>query len=194
MSAHAQPATVEERPLATSMGLGMALFLLSEAFLFGSLFIIYYYLRSHAPGLWPPEGVELHFAFSSANTLILLSSSVALHLGIRAIRRDDRRGLASALLLTILLGSVFLAVKLYEWSSNSFGPWDHAYGSIYYTLTGFHALHVFAGLGILGALLTRAWAGRFSARHHLAVELGGLYWHFVDVVWLAVYTTLYLVR
>ncbi|MBI3964221.1 MAG: heme-copper oxidase subunit III [Chloroflexi bacterium] len=192
MAARAHLAATE-RPLQTPIGLGMVLFLISEAFLFGSLFIIYYYLRAYT-ATWPPAGVEPHFETALANTVILLSSSATVSLAGRAIHKGSVAGLSGWLTVTIVLGTAFLAIKMYEWSSNAFGPADHAYGSIYYTLTGFHALHVLIGLGFLGALLMRTRAGRFSAQRFLAVELGALYWHFVDAVWVLVFATIYLVR
>ncbi len=192
MQAHS--AIISEKPLATPMGLGMILFLISESFLFASLFIIYYYLRGYSLPHWPPAGVEVHLNVSTINTFVLLSSSLTVYLAVRAARRGNTSRLAVWLASTMLLGSVFIAIKLYEWATNSFGPWDHAYGSIYYTLTGLHALHVLIGLGILSALLGRTLAGRFSAQRHSAVELGSLYWHFVDLVWIFVFSTIYLVR
>ena len=193
---HAQPTLSAERPVATPAGLGMLFFLVSETFLFGALFIIYYYLRAHTyvPAHWPPEGVDLHLALGSLNTVVLLSSSVAMYRAIAAIRQGRSGGSAGWLAATAGLGTLFLAIKLSEWLTNGFGPWDHAYGSIYYMLTGTHALHLLIGLGVLTALWVRARAGCFSAERHLAVEVGGFYWHFVDAVWLAVYATIYLLR
>jgi cytochrome c oxidase subunit III len=182
-----------ERPLETPIGLGVGLFLVSEAFLFGALFIIYYYLRAHTL-IWPPAGIEPHLATALVNTVILLSSSVTVSRAGRAIRSGSASGMARWLTATLVLGGAFLALKMYEWASNVFGPADYAYGSIYYTLTGFHAVHVLVGLGILGALLVRTRAGLFSAHRHLAVELGSFYWHFVDGIWVLVFATIYVVR
>lgn len=191
---HAHDAALSERPLASSAGLGMALFLVSEAFLFGSLFIIYYYLRANTVGAWPPANVHLALGLVTVNTVLLLSSSVTMHAATAAIRRGRQGSLARWLLATIVLGAAFLGITAWEWTHATFRPWDHAYGSIFYTLTGFHALHVLIGLGVLAALLARATRGRFSAQRHLAVEVGGLYWHFVDGVWIAVYSTIFLIR
>lgn len=191
---HSKHTTVSQKPLATPVGLGVLWFLISEAFLFGSLFIIYYYLRAYTLPHWPPEGVELHLTTALVNTAILLASSITFSLASRAIRLGSVSGLVSWLAVTLLLGATFLAIKMYEWSSNTFGPSDHAYGSIYYTLTGFHALHVLIGLLIIGALIVRGLGGRFSAKRYLAVEIGSMYWHFVDLVWLFVFSTIYLVR
>jgi cytochrome c oxidase subunit 3 len=186
-------AVAAERPLASPVGLAVGLFLLSEAFLFGSLFIIYYYLRMHTHH-WPPEGAEVHLVSGGINTGVLLLSSLTVSLAVGAIQRDRVQAAVAWLGATLGLGALFFGIKMFEWATNTFGPADHAYGSIYYTLTGFHALHVLVGLGIIGALLTRTLKGRFSSRRFLGMELGTLYWHFVDGVWLLVFATIYLVR
>ncbi|MFQ5925284.1 MAG: heme-copper oxidase subunit III [Dehalococcoidia bacterium] len=183
-----------ERPRQANIYLGMLLFLLSEAFLFGALFWSYFDLRGNNFPHWPPEGVHLGLLLVSINTAILLASSGAMQWAIVAIRRGSRGGLIGGLLATMLLGSTFLVIKGWEWATVPFRPWSHAYGSIFYTMTGFHALHVLAGILILLALLLRARRHRFSAERHLAVEVGGLYWHFVDLVWLFVFTSIYLIQ
>lgn len=185
---------VAVRPWQTTLYLGMVLFLISESFLFGSLFWTYYYLKGRLEPLWPPEGVHLAIGLASINTAILLSSSVAIQWAISSIRRGSQRGLVLGLLATILLGATFLIITGWEWTHLPFRPWSHAYGSIFYTLTGFHAAHVLGGLFILLALLVRALRGRFSRERYLAVEVGGLYWHFVDAVWLGVFSTIFLIR
>ncbi len=111
-----------------------------------------------------------------------------------AIRRGSRSGLMAGLIATMLLGITFLVITGWEWAIVPFRPWSHAYGSIFYTLTGFHALHVLIGILIMFVLLLRARRRRFSAERHLAVEVGGLYWHFVDLVWLIVFTSIYLIQ
>lgn len=174
--------------------LGMTLFIVSEAFLFGSLFWTYYYLRAKSWPDWPPEGAQLELGLVTLNTVLLLTSSVTMHAGADAIRRGSRRGLVFGLAATLALGAAFLTITGWEWTHAPFRPWSHAYGSTFYTLTGFHGAHVLGGLGVLAALLTRARGGRFTAERHLAVDVGGLYWHFVDAVWIAVYSTIFLVR
>lgn len=185
----ARPWAFERPPL-----LGMALFLTSEAFLFGSLFWTYYYLRAKTGSDWPPPDVHLGLGLVTLNTAILLVSSLTMHLGTAAIARGSRPGLVAGLLATLVLGAAFLGITGWEWTHATFGPWNHAYGSTFYTLTGFHAAHVLGGLGVLLALLVRATRGRFSSEDHLAIQVGGLYWHFVDAVWIVVYSTLFLIR
>lgn len=173
--------------------LGMVFFLISESFLFGSLFFTYYYLRVKT-AVWLPEGVHLDPPLAVINTFILLGSSFTCWFGLRSVRRQDEKGLAFGLTMTVLLGLTFIGITVVEWANETFRPWSHAYGSIFYTLTGFHALHVFAGVLLMLSLLIRTMRGRFSAGGHQAIEIGSLYWHYVDLVWLFVFTTLFIVR
>jgi heme/copper-type cytochrome/quinol oxidase subunit 3 len=186
-------ALADERAGRPPIFLGMILFLASEVFLFGSLFWTYYYLRVKTD-VWPPAGVELHLTMAAINTAVLLSSSLTIWLAGRAIRNGNVRGLAAGLGVTICLGLVFLGITGYEWAHETFRPWTMAYGSIFYTLTGFHALHVLGGTLLLSSLLARTLRGRFSARRRLAIEIGSLYWHYVDFIWILVFTTLFIVR
>lgn len=174
--------------------LGMALFIVSEAFLFGSLFWTYYYLRAKSWPAWPPPDVHLELGLVTLNTVFLLTSSLTIYSAIVAIRRGSQGSLAAGLLATLALGAAFLGITGWEWTNASFRPWSHAYGSTFYTLTGFHAAHVLAGLAVLLALLVRTLCGHITAERRLALEVGSLYWHFVDVVWIAVYTTIFLIR
>jgi cytochrome c oxidase subunit 3 len=181
------------RPAATNQYVGMIFFLVSEAFLFGGLFWTYYFLRA-ASNIWPPEGVELNLSLAITNTIILLLSSATIQLAAAAIRRNNQAGLTAGILATLLLGATFLIITGWEWVHEPFRPWSHAYGSIFYTLTGFHALHVFGGALLMLFLLIRTLRKRFSASKYLAVEVGSLYWHFVDFIWLIVFSTLFIVK
>jgi cytochrome c oxidase subunit III len=172
---------------------GMVLFLVSEAFLFGALFWTYYYLRATTP-LWPPPGVQLDRLLAGINTVLLLSSSAVIWWALRAIRLGNQRSLATGLIVTMALGLTFLGITIFEWTHESFRPWTSAYGSIFYTLTGFHALHVFGGIVLMLALLARALKGRFSAANFKAVEVGSLYWHYVDFIWIIVFSTLFIIK
>lgn len=184
---------IEDRPGIPRLYLGMIMFLLSEAFLFGNLFTTYFYLRAKSP-VWPPEGVVLELPLIAVNTAILLSSSVTMQLAINYAGRSNRRGIIYSLVITMALGAVFLTIKGWEWSHVDFRPWDHAYGSIFYTLTGFHGLHVLAGIGILLALLVRTLRLRGSSLAPLHLKVGGLYWHYVDLIWIFVFASLYIIR
>jgi heme/copper-type cytochrome/quinol oxidase subunit 3 len=183
----------EEKATPSRMKLGMVLFLISEAFLFGSLFTTYYYLRAEAP-VWPPAGVRLDMVMAGINTLLLLSSSAVIWWAGGAIRKGSEKGLAIGLAVTISLAIAFLGITFYEWTHETFRPWTSAYGSIFYTLTGFHALHVFGGVLLLSSLLGRTLHHRFSSGRSLAIEVGSLYWHYVDFIWILVFTSLFIIR
>ena len=185
------PAVEIERARWSPMRVGMVLFLVSEAFLFGALFWTYYYLRGLTPG-WPPHSPPATLAV--VNTVVLLASSGAIWLGVRAIRKGKEKGLFICLLATIVLGIAFLGVTAWEWTHEDFSPWTDAYGSTFYTLTGFHALHVFGGVLLMLALLARTARHRFAAGGFTAVEVGSLYWHFVDFIWILVFTLVFIIR
>jgi len=172
---------------------GMVMFLISEAFLFGSLFWTYYYLRATTQ-VWPPAGVKPDLMLASINTILLLSSSAVIWWAGRSIRRGNQKALAASLMITMALATIFLGITIFEWIQVPFRPWTHAYGSIFYTLTGFHALHVFCGILLMAALLTRTLKGRFSATNFKAVEIGSLYWHFVDLIWILVFVSIFIVK
>lgn len=162
----------------------------SEGALFGYLLFSYYYfaIQPHlAP--WPPE--PMGFKLSLPNTIILLLSSVAVWWADRGIREGIRWKQVVGLLVGIVLGMVFVAIQLLEWKARSFSISSHPYGSLYYTITGFHMAHVIVGLIMLLALLVWVLFGYFGPRRDAPVSLGGIYWHFVDVVWLTVFFTFY---
>lgn len=176
--------------------LGMILFISSEVMFFAGLFAAYFTVRAGAPK-WPPAG-NVHFdiradiALPAILTLALITSSVTLQLGIRAIGRGDHRGMVRAVAVTLLLGILFLAGQAYDYTQLGFGLSDGVFGTTFYTLTGFHGAHVFGGVIMLSVILFRSLVGQFSADHHDAVEAVSLYWHFVDVVWIALFSTFYL--
>ena len=170
---------------------GMVLLIVTEASLFVYLLFSYFYLGSMARGPWPPPGPpELRLALP--NTAILLLSSGTMWWAESGIRRDGQGRLRLGLLLTLALGMVFLSIQMVEYRHSAFTPATDAYGSLFFTITGFHSAHVAVGLLMLAVVGVRASLGHFSARRHLAVTNVSWYWHFVDVVWLAVFTSLYL--
>jgi heme/copper-type cytochrome/quinol oxidase subunit 3 len=172
---------------------GMMIFLASEIFLFGSLFFSYFYLKINTQ-VWPPSGVHLDNSLAIANTAILLSSSAVVWLATKLIQKGKTRWSAIALLGTSLMGAAFLGITIWEWTHETFQPWNSAYGSIFFTLTGFHALHILGGAMLMLALGIRTLKGCYSADKHSAVEIGSLYWHYVDAIWILVFITLFLVR
>ena len=126
------------------------------------------------------------------NTIILVTSSFTMHWALQAIKRGNRAGLQAGLTLTFLLGLTFLLTQIREYSRIGFAPDTDAFGTIFYCLTGLHGAHVFVGLTLLLAATTRAYRGHYSAEAHHGVEIPGIYWHFVDVMWIVVYTTVYI--
>jgi cytochrome c oxidase subunit 3 len=184
----------EEEPhqARSNMLLGVRLGILSEFMLFGALFAAYFVVRSASPG-WPPPGgpQRPELLLPGLNTLLLVSSSVTMQWGVRAARVGDRSRILRWLGLTLLLGGVFLVVQGYEFSHNGFGLNAGIFGSTFYVLTGFHGAHVLAGLLLIAIVANRARLGLISADRHTAVEATSYYWHFVDVVWLFLFSSLY---
>jgi cytochrome c oxidase subunit III len=175
---------------------GMLLFIASEVMFFGGLFATYFNARAAVPaGEWgPPPGGHLDLPLALVLTAILVASSFTMQFGVWAIRRGDTGKLKMWTAITLGLGIIFLAGQLYDYSELGFGLADGPFGTTFYTLTGFHGAHVFGGAVGLAIVLARALRGQFSARNHVAVEAVSMYWHFVDVVWIAVFSTIYLLR
>jgi cytochrome c oxidase subunit III len=174
--------------------LGILLFIVSEVMLFGAFFAAYFFIRVVANvGPWPPDPFELPVAVAGVNTAILISSSFTVHWALEGIRGNNRRALAMGMAMTWLLGATFLFIQLNEYVHIGFSARDGAFGSIFYGLTGLHGAHVFVGLTLLSIVNLRVWRGHFgpAAKDHLGVEVPGIYWHFVDVMWIIVFTTVY---
>lgn len=169
---------------------GMWCLILTEAALFAYLLFAYFYLSAQAQSTFVPEIPKLRLALP--NTILLLASSAVLYWGETGIRRNRQGRLALGLAVTLVMGAGFLGIQFLEWHAKKFRLWDSAYASSYYITTGFHMAHVVGGLLILAMLLVWTLIGKFDHRRHAAVSIGTLYWHFVDVVWLAVFTTFYL--
>jgi cytochrome c oxidase subunit 3 len=189
---HGPPAAHQSSRVSASV-LGMLLFIASEVMLFGSFFTAYFFVRVVNGIDWPPKQFELPVFVAGVNTAILVTSSFTMHWALQSIKRGNRAGLKAGLLLTFLMGLVFLLTQAREYSRVGFAPHDGAFGTIFYSLTGLHGAHVFVGLSILLAMTIRAFRGHFSPEQHHGVEIGGIYWHFVDVMWIVVYSTVYLI-
>jgi cytochrome c oxidase subunit 3 len=170
----------------------MLLFIISEVMLFGAFFTAYFFFRVVANDDWPAAGTELPVLIAGVNTAILVSSSLTMHWALVAAKNDNRFGLRAGLATTLLLGTTFLIVQINEYVHIGFSPADNAQGSIFYGLTGLHGAHVFVGLTLLLFATIRAFRGHFSAKEHRGVDVPGIYWHFVDVMWLVVYFTVYI--
>jgi cytochrome c oxidase subunit 3 len=184
------PANVSSR--VEAQFLGMLLFIISEIMLFGAFFTAYFFIRVVGEADWPARGEELPVAIAGVNTAILLSSSFTMHWALEGARNGNRRAMKMGLLTTALLGLTFLTIQVNEYVHLGFAPHDNAQGTIFYGLTGLHGAHVFVGLSLLTFATVRAFRGHFTAKEHRGVEVPGIYWHFVDVMWIFVYSTLYL--
>jgi cytochrome c oxidase subunit 3 len=176
--------------------LGMILFICSEVMFFAGLFAAYFNVRANAP-IWPPEGNQ-HFHVANeivlplVITMLLILSSFTCQLGVWSIRRGDRQGLIRNIAVTLILGVIFLIGQGYDYTQLGFSLADGTFGTTFFTLTGFHGAHVLGGVIMLSVVLYRATAGQFSAKHHDMVEAVSLYWHFVDIVWIVLFSLLYL--
>ena len=184
--------------------LGMLLFIGSELMFFAGLFGAYFNTRATALGLgqpWPPSGLEDVIEpgiVPIVATVILIASSFTMQWGVSRIRKGDRTGMNRALAITLLMGIVFLGMQAYDYltlvTEHGFGINSGIYGSLFFTMTGFHGAHVFGGVVGIAVILLRGIAGQFSAQHHVAVEAVSAYWHFVDIVWIALFATLYFLK
>jgi len=179
--------------------LGMLLFIGSEVMFFAGLFAAYFNARAAAPA-WPPEGldhvVEPNLLVVTA-TVVLVLSSFTMQWAVWRIRKGDRTGMNRAIAVTLLMGIVFLGMQVTDYvllAGEGFGINSGVYGTLFFTMTGFHGAHVFGGVVGLFVILLRGMAGQFSARHHIAVEAVSAYWHFVDVVWIALFFVLYFLK
>lgn len=163
-----------------------------ELTVFTTLVVSYYYLRMSADA-WPPEPLPLpELLLPTINTLILLASSGAMYWADKGIRRGQERQLAIGLTLGIVMAVVFLGLKAYEYLHHVEYRWhDHAYGSIVWTIVGFHSAHVIALVLKTVVVATLAWRGYFSQDWRLAITANGIYWHFVVIIWIPLYLTLY---
>ena len=171
--------------------IGMILFITSEVMFFGALFAAYGSTRARTAD-WPPAGIEIDRAIPIALTVILLTSSVFCHRAVHAARRGDGSGSRRALLVTIGLGLLFLGGQALEYSRLGFGLSENAYATVFYTLTGFHGLHVLIGLVVLGVAMSRT--SRLPQGGQGNVEAASFYWHFVDGIWLLLFAVIYLIQ
>jgi cytochrome c oxidase subunit 3 len=188
--------------------LGMWIFLATEVMFFGGLFAGYVVYRAAYPDAWAEGSRHLDVALGTVNTVVLIGSSLTMALAVRAAQTGRRAGQLLFLLLTFLLGSVFLGIKgieyfhkfeehlvpgaAFQWTGSN--PRNvQLFYSFYFAMTGMHALHMVVGLGILATLIALAWRNRFSPAYFTPVEVSGLYWHFVDIVWIYLFPLLYLI-
>jgi cytochrome c oxidase subunit 3 len=190
---HHGPPAAHQSSRVEAQTLGMYLFIISEVMLFGAFFTAYFFIRVVNNADWPAHGTELPVAVAGVNTAILLSSSGTMHWATLGARRENRFAMRAGIFSTLLLGLTFLTVQINEYVHIGFAPHDHAQGTIFYGLTGLHGAHVFVGLTLLSFATIRAFRGHFTAKEHRGIEVPGIYWHFVDAMWIVVYTTVYVI-
>jgi cytochrome c oxidase subunit III len=193
-SHHHGPPEAHQSSRIDKQTLGILLFIVSEVMLFGSFFASYFFLRVVVnPTTWPPHPFELPVAVAGMNTAILISSSFTIHYALEGIRKGNKQAMKLGLVLTWILGLTFLFVQINEYVHLGFSSRTEAFGTIFYSLTGLHGAHVFIGLCLLTAATIRAFRGHFDKdpEKHLGVEVPGIYWHFVDIMWIVVFFTVY---
>ncbi len=175
---------------------GMVWLIATEATLFAILIASYFYLRFRTGVEWPPD--HLHppkLELPLIMTAILWSSSIPVHMAEKGIERGNQRRLKGGLAMGFLLGAIFLIITLVlEWPEtlHEFTPRTNAYGSMFFTITGFHMSHVIVGLSVSLFTQVRAWQGAFDEKRHVSVQNFAMYWHFVDIVWLFVLLSVYI--
>ncbi len=188
--------------------LGMWAFLDTEILFFGGLFAAYAVYRASYPEAFTAGSRHLDVLLGTVNTIVLIGSSLSMVLAVHAAEQAQRTRLIVFLLLTMLLGMVFLSIKGVEYVhkfadhlvpgatfqyDGPHAPHVQLFFSVYFAMTGPHAIHMIIGLGILAVLCVQAWRGRFSATYFTPIEITGLYWHFVDLVWIFLFPLLYLI-
>jgi cytochrome c oxidase subunit 3 len=199
--------TVEQQKDAST--LGMWIFLITEIMFFGGMFLAYTIYRSSYPGIFAITSSSLNVYIGAANTIVLLCSSFTMVMAVRAAQLGRQKTIVFNLILTLILGFIFLGVKAYEWNEKFVehhipGPGFHFAGiaqqgpaqlffSLYFAMTGLHALHMVVGVGILTWLIIKTRQGTFTAEYMTPVDVAGLYWHFVDIIWIFLFPLLYLI-
>jgi cytochrome c oxidase subunit 3 len=188
--------------------LGMWIFLVTEVMFFGGLFTAYMLYRIAYPEAWSEGSGDLDIVLGAVNTAVLIGSSLTMAMAVRCAQTGARKGTMTWLVLTMGLGLTFLVVKGFEyhekWELSHVpglkffyeGPFANQveiFFSLYFAMTGLHALHMVVGFGIMSVILWMAYRGRFSPQWSTPVEMAGLYWHFVDIVWIFLFPLLYLV-
>jgi len=191
--------------------LGMWIFLITEIMFFGGMFLAYIVYRGAYPGIFAIASTSLNVYIGAANTVVLLCSSWTMVLAVRAAQLGRKNAIVLFLILTLILGTVFLGVKAYEWNEKFVehhvpGPAFQFEGvaaelqgraqlffSLYFAMTGLHALHMVIGVGVLSVLIWKTRKGVYSAAYMTPIDVGGLYWHFVDIIWIFLFPLLYLI-
>jgi len=171
---------------------GILLLILTEGALFATMLASYFYIRFNSP-TWPLGGIKPpELPLPIIGTVLLLASSATMFWAVRSSARGQPRRLRLGILLTILLGASFIAIQTYEYLNAEFRPNTNVYGSLFFTITGIHGLHLIAGLILCIVILIWAFGNRLNVQEHDALSNVSLYWHFVGLVWLFIFVSLYL--
>ncbi|MFN2545094.1 MAG: heme-copper oxidase subunit III [Actinomycetota bacterium] len=175
--------------------LGVILFVASECVFFAALFGAYFTVRGQAT-VWPPKGLEglEPWPLPAIATTILILSSFTMQAAVSAIRMGDRRTMLRLLRITLIMGAAFLGMQAYDYATLGFSIHDTVFGTTFFTMTGFHGAHVAGGLVFIYLMLARGWSGQLTKDNHYALEGCAIYWHFVDVVWVGLFSTLYILK
>lgn len=176
--------------------LGMWVFLGSEIMFFTALIGAYIILRVAHPSSFKEPGEVLAVSITAVNTFLLICSSVTMVKAFASVQDGNLAGLRKWLVATVVIGATFVGVQVYEYQhliAKGFVPSEGLYGSTFYTMTGFHGFHVTIGVICLIFVTIKAFQGKYTAADHRGVEVVGLYWHFVDLVWIILFTIVYLI-
>jgi cytochrome c oxidase subunit 3 len=179
------------------VSVGTIIWLSSELMFFAGLFAMYFTARAQAAGVWPPHPTHLNLYQAVPVTIVLIASSFTCQMGVFAAERGDVFGLRRWYLLTLVMGTVFVGGQLYEYTNlvrEGTTISSSAYGTVFYLATGFHGLHVTGGLIAFIFLLARTRMSKFTPAQATAAIVVSYYWHFVDIVWIALFATIYFVR
>ena len=210
---HLQHHFVSSEQQFDSAKLGMWLFLITEILLFSGMFVAYTVYRVWHPEVFDLASTALDWRMGGFNTIVLLGSSLTVALSIHCAQVNDQKGLVRNLVITVLLAGVFMVVKYFEYTAKfehgifpggNFAPHGEHYAeldvpfaaqffSIYFVMTGIHGVHVLVGMGVISWVAYRAYKGAFSSEWYTPVELTGLYWHLVDIIWIFLFPLMYLI-
>jgi cytochrome c oxidase subunit 3 len=191
----------------TGSKMGMWIFLFTEILLFGGLFVIYAAYHHRYPEEFHHASKALDTAMGTVNTVVLITSSLFVAMAVAALRRAEDARARLLVVLTIAFAGVFLVIKYFEWTAKfhhgiypgsaelaaTHAPGEIVFYSLYFAMTGLHAVHVIVGMGLLGFILARMRAGAVNSTDFVFLENGGLYWHLVDLIWIYLFPLFYLI-
>lgn len=189
--------------------MGMWIFLVTEILMFGGLFAAYIVFRLWYPDLFTQASAELNTLWGGVNTVVLIGSSLTVAMAIKSAQLNQKKNIAINLGITLALAAVFMVIKYFEWTHKfelgifpgqfyDFGGIAHekanVFFSLYYLMTGLHGIHVLIGMGIMSWLLWRSFKNHFDSEYYTPIEITGLYWHLVDIIWIFLFPLFYLIE